>query len=61
MYDNIFSVITIKEKQTRFKNETALANLFRTGDFEHTHNKPNNGVGKVKIGRKTRLNYILND
>ena len=33
MYDNIFSVITIKEKQTRFKNETALANLFRTGDF----------------------------
>ena len=43
MYDNVFSVITIKEKQTRFKNETALANLFRTGDSEHTHNKPNNG------------------
>ena len=61
MYDNIFSVITIKEKQTRFKNETALANLFRTVDFEHTYNKPNNRVGKVKIGRKTRLNYILND
>ena len=42
MYDNIFSVITIKEKQIRFKNETALANLFRTGDFEHAH-RPNNG------------------
>ena len=44
MYDNIFSIITIKEKQTRFRNETALANLLRTGDFEHTHNKPNNGI-----------------
>ena len=56
MYDNIFSVITIKEKQTRFKNETSLANLFRTGDFEHTHNKPNNGAG---VGDHTDLQYCL--
>ena len=55
MYDNIFSVIMIKEKQIRFKNETALANLFRTGDLSILVSQ----ITGVEDGDHTDLQYCL--